>query len=176
MELIVAMTYGQALFDAGCELGKLEDIKAEVIEIRNIFRDYPDYHEILCNPAIPKINKQQILRSVFEGRVSEPTMSFLFILVDKDRMNYYEGIVREFKKLVDNSKELGKGYVYSAMPLSDKQIDEIEAETSKLVRKHIRLKNRIDTSLIGGFRIMIDDKLIDGSIRNRLENLSRKIL
>ena len=175
MELIIAMTYGKALFDAAVELDKIDEIKEEIDQIDGILKKETDYVSLLCNPAIPVVKKKAMIRNVFKGRVSEEVLSFLYILIDKDRMFHYHRIVKEYLKLMDEYRGEAYGKIYSTVPLSQDQLEKFEAEAGKLLREKVKLRNKIDKSLLGGVKLLIDGKLIDASLRASLNDLDYKL-
>lgn len=175
MELAVAMVYGKALFDAALELDKVSEIKEEIKQIDEIFKAEDDFFMLLTNPSISVINKKDIIKNVFEGRVLPEVLSFLYILADKGRVNDFDKIVKEFDKLESEQSGVTDGIAYSAVPLSQKQLAKLAEETGKLLNKNITLSNVIDKNLIGGVKIMAEGKLIDASIRSRLNRLSHQI-
>lgn len=175
MELIVAMVYGRALFDAAVELDKIEEIRDEITALDEIFKSQPHYTEIMENPALPVGVKKGLIRDAFEGKVMEQVLSFLFILVDKRRFAHFHGIVKQYLKLLDKRNHMGYGKILSAVPLTDEQIARFEEETGKLMGEKIMLKNRIDPSLIGGVKIKVDGKLIDASVSGRLKHMKEKL-
>ncbi|WP_419024748.1 ATP synthase F1 subunit delta [Emergencia sp.] len=175
MELIIAMTYGKALFDAAVELDKIDEIKEEIDQIDGILKKEEDYVSLLCNPAIPVVKKKAMIRNVFKGRVSEEVLSFLYILIDKDRMFHYHRIVKEYLKLMDEYRGEAYGKIYSTVPLSQEQLEKFETEAGKLLREKVKLRNKIDKSLLGGVKLLIDGKLIDASLRASLDDLDYKL-
>lgn len=175
MELIIAMTYGKALFDAAVELDKIDEIKEEIDQIDGILKKEKDYVSLLCNPAIPVVKKKAMIRNVFKGRVSEEVLSFLYILIDKDRMFHYHRIVKEYLKLMDEYRGEAYGKIYSTVPLSQEQLEKFETEAGKLLREKVKLRNKIDKSLLGGVKLLIDGKLIDASLRASLNDLDYKL-
>ena len=175
MELVVAMTYGKALFDAAKELDKLKVIEDEITQIDQILKEEAFYVSLLQNPAVPLAKKKQMIRNVFEGRVQKEVLSLLYILVDRSRMNYYHYIVKEYLRLYDAERGDAYGKVYSAVPLTEEQMRKIALETGSLLKKKILLKNEIDPSLIGGIKVAVDGKLIDTSFSSQLKNLRDRI-
>jgi len=175
MELEIAMTYAQALFGAAKDLDRIDEIKDEINGINDIFSKEKSFYELMTNPALPTEKKKKILAAVFDGRVSTEVMSFMYILLDKGRFFYFGKIVSEYKKLKDNYYGVGKGVIYSVMPLSDDQMKKFEKDASDLLHKNVRLRNEIDTNLIGGVKLLVDGKLIDASLRSRLDDLRRRI-
>lgn len=175
MELIISMTYGQALFDAALELNKIDVIKEETARVDEIFQREQQYLELLCNPAISHIRKRTMVRNVFEGRICGEVLSLLYILVDKNRMIYYSKIIREFNRHVDEYEGVGEGTLYSAEPLDEEQMKIFEEEAGKLLSEKVKLVNEIDKSLIGGIKLFVDGKYVDASLKGRLEKLQHKL-
>lgn len=175
MELTVSRVYGQALYDAAVELGRVDEIEKETEQISVIFKREKEFYEILTDPSLSVARKKNLLKSIFEGRVSKETVSFLFILADKGRLQNYSDILNEFARLKKESEGLGEGVAYSASPLTDEQLEKLEKEAGKLLGKRIRLKNMIDDNLIGGIKIIAEGKMIDASIRSRLDRLFTEI-
>ena len=175
MELTVSRVYGQALYDAAVEMEKVDEIQQETEQIHIIFQREKEFYEILTDPSLSVARKKELIKSVFEGRVSKETESFLYILVDKGRLHNYGDILKEFDKLKNEAEGFGEGVIYSARLLNEEQLQKLEAETGKLLGKKIRLKNLIDESLIGGVKIITEGKIIDASIRNRLDRLYTEI-
>ena len=87
MELTVSRVYGQALYDAAVELGKIDEIQQETEQIHIIFQREKEFYEILTDPSLSIARKKELIKNVFEGRVSKETESFLYILVDKGRLH-----------------------------------------------------------------------------------------
>lgn len=175
MELIVAMTYGRAVFDAAKELNKVDEIREELEAIDGILKKEPDYVSLLASPAIPMAEKKAMVRNVFEGRVSREVLSLLYILVDKDRMGHYHRIVKEFLKLMDRDRGQAYGKIYSAVPLTAEQVAEFEVQTGKLLREKIQLRNKVDKNLLGGIKILVDGKIIDASLRAGLNEIRQNL-
>ena len=101
--------------------------------------------------------------------------NFLRVLIDKRRTASYSRIAREYGKLVDESLGLSVGTVVSAIPLSDEQLNSFAEKTGKLLRKNIKLSNKVDPSILGGVKIFIEGKVIDASIRKQLQDLEGRI-
>lgn len=175
MELIVAMTYGQALFDAAKELDRIDEIREELDALDAIFKKEPDYPELLANPAVPLAEKKAMVRRVFEGRLSEEVLSFLYILLDKNRIVHFHRIVKSYLKLMDQYQGRAYGKIYSAVPLTEEQIAEFERQAEKLLRSKVELKNKVDESLLGGVKLLVDGKLIDASLRAGLSELRHNV-
>jgi F-type H+-transporting ATPase subunit delta len=118
-----------------------------------------------------------VLRSLFEKEFEPELINFTMLLVDKDRTKYLPDISSEFAKLVDSKSNVINMTVVSAMPLEGYQLEKIRDKYKKTYNASaINLQTRLDSSLIGGIKIVIGDTVIDGTMRRRLEDLKKEIL
>lgn len=174
-ELTVDMTYGQALLDAGRETGKAAQILEEAKEIVEILKNEPDLKAFISFPGISGEEKKSVLKEIFEGKICQELMNFLYILVDKRRANRLEGIMKVYSELYEREEGVSYGVIYSVTPLSPQQLEEIEEQTSKLLRFKVRLENDLDPKLIAGFKILVEGKIIDASYRKRFDEMASQI-
>ncbi|MCI8631583.1 MAG: ATP synthase F1 subunit delta [Firmicutes bacterium] len=170
-ELAVARTYGSALFEAAKELGRIEPIESELAEMLEIFKSDPEFMLFLSSPSISHDEKKEVLHDLFHGQLSGEFLNFMDILIEKGRMRRFEKIASVYTELVNAEEGITAGIIYSAVPLDAGRLEKFEKETSKLLKKNIRLENEIDKSLIGGVKIFADGKMIDASLRARVSAL-----
>ena len=173
--LTVDLTYGQALFDAAEELGKTSEIDAEYKAVSKVFSDNPKLKKLFIIPTIPVAEKKQVAEKVFKSQISQELFNFICILIDKYRVDAWDGIGRQYEKLVWEKDGLTKGILYSVIPVEKKRLTAFEKKVGKMFGKEVKLENRIDKSFIGGVRIYADGKLIDASVKTRLENMKQRI-
>ena len=100
----------------------------------------------------------------------------LCLLLDKQRFNSILDIVNEFNEAANQYLNIEEGIIYSAQPLSEEDVKGIAARVSKIIGKETILKQRLDESLVGGFKVSVADKVIDNSLKNKLEGLRSELL
>lgn len=174
-ELTVEITYGKALFEAAADRNKVDVILEELKEIRTIFQKNPDFNEFLNTPVISGPEKKQVIEEVFHDRISQETINFLMVLIDKRRMTSFNRIVMEYQKLINQENGISLGTVFSVEPLTDIQLSSFEEKTARLLKKNVKLVNKTDAFLLGGVKIFIEGKVIDASIRKQLQDLEGSI-
>lgn len=174
-ELTVEKTYGKALYDAAEELGKVQLFLEEIQAIRELLLREPDFFELIKTPIVSGSEKKKIVEEVFSGRISQEVLNFLYVLIDKRRTINLPRIVDQYISYVEQSKGYTQGVIYSTADLSAEQISGFEEKTGRLLSKKVTLENRLDASLLGGVKIMVEGKIIDASIRKRLMDLSGSI-
>ena len=174
-ELTVDRTYGGALFSAAHDVGKVSEIEEEAFAVLDVFKENGDFFKLLNFPGISMAEKKDIIKNVFSGRICEELENFLYILIDNHRIGRYEQIVKDFKKLRNEEEGVAFGTVYSAQPVSEERMASIQQKVSDLLGENVKLENEIDKTLIGGVKILIDGKIIDASLRSRLESLGNSM-
>ncbi|MCQ2517993.1 MAG: F0F1 ATP synthase subunit delta [Lachnospiraceae bacterium] len=176
MAKLVAKTYGDALFAVACEKKKSVEMMDEVTTVRDIIAANPGFMTLMCNPQISVDEKRDIVKQVFQGRVSEEFYSFLLILVDKVRFADVEDILEYFIMKVRDEQGIGTAYVTTADELTQ---DEKQRITDRLLAttsyKKIDVIYKVDASLIGGITIRIKDRVIDNSIKSKLSSMKKSL-
>ena len=174
--LTIDHTYGGALFEVAIERGKVALIGDEYKAISKVFKENPSLKKLFSVPTISAFQKRSVAKKVFEGRISKELLNFIYILIDKRRIGAWENIGHYYEKLILENDGYAKGIIYSASPLDKKRIEALEKKSEEAIGKKLKLENRIDKSLIGGVRIYVDGKLIDASVKTRLENMKQRII
>jgi len=173
--LTVAHTYGQALFEAARDRGIVDEIGEEYKAVSLVFRDNPLLKKLFLVPTLSALEKKAAAKRIFEGRISQELLNFIFILVDKRRIGSWDSIGRQYEKLIWERDGLTKGILYTVLPVDAERLEAFERKAGAALGKNVRLENRIDKSLIGGAVIYVDGKLIDASVKSRLENMKHRI-
>jgi len=174
-KLTVGLTYGQALFDAAKDRGKINEIGEEYKAVSEVFKDNPGLRKLFSVPTITVEDKNAIAGKIFGGRISPELLRFIYILIDRRRIGAWDRIGREYEKLVWESEGFAKGVLYSVVPAGKKRIKAFEEKTAVATGKRVMLENRIDETIVGGVKIYVDGKLIDASVKGRLEKIKQRI-
>lgn len=174
--LTVDFVYGNGLYEAARDTDSIEEFQKTFKTIREIFVETPDLLNLLKAPTIEASERKAIADNVFKGKVPQEILNFIYVLIDKRRISQFVGITKTFEKICDQNNGITKGEIFSTIPLNDVQLKKFEEETGKLLKKHVKLENRIDKSILGGIKIYLDGKYIDASVRGRLDELKEKIL
>ena len=174
-ELAVDLTYGTALVEAARDVGKEEQILEEAQAVVQLIEDEPDLHQFINYPGVSADEKKEVLKNIFEGRICEELLNFLYILVDKRRTMNFGRIIKVYKSLVEREEGVSYGTVYSVVKLSDERMAELEEQTSKLLQMNVKLENELDPSLLAGFKILVEGKIIDASYRKKFDELASQM-
>ena len=171
----VAARYTCALFDVA-QKGDLTVVREELSVIRGVLEASSDFAFFVSNPLIPRDQQENVLRSLFEGKVSELVMNFLLLLVRKQRLAILAPVLDQFDARVDEAQGVQPVEIVSAAPLSSEQLEDLceklRQKTGKIIRPHLKL----DDSLIAGFRVRIGDRIQDYSIATKLAQFKQNVI
>ena len=171
MAQLVAQTYAKALYEVAFESDQMESFQKELSFIIETFKQYPDFYELCRTPRISLEEKKKIIGDVFSGKLTIEIINFLKVLLDKRRITSLGEIAREYRKLINAHKNVVEGVAVTAVALKEDQKAKLEEKLGKLTGKKIRLRNEIDPSIIWGILLRVEDKVIDGTVQRRLNEL-----
>ena len=171
----VARRYAEAFFSIAREAGKIDDYQNELGKIVQTIEEVADLKQYFAHPLSPTKDKKEIAKQLFASEVSSVTLNFLLLVLDKKRQTYLELIYKEYVDMADESRNIKKAELISAMAVSDEDIQTLSETLSKSTGKTIQLKLSVDPSMIGGVKIRMGDKIIDASVAKKLEMLKKNL-
>lgn len=139
--------YAKALLDLAREHGNLEEIYQQALKM--VENNHAEIDEDM--PPDLKV--------------------FIQLIEEKDLLP----TIQHFVELVRQELRIAHADVISAMPLSDEQLAEMERKLIMIVRKRVEIVNHVDPSLLGGVRIIIDNKVLDNSIKTQLSDMKQQM-
>ena len=170
-----AKIYGSGLYDLALEENKTETVMEQLTEVRRIFSENPDYVKLLGQPAIPKQERVGLIEEAFGAQAERYLVNFLKILCERGIIMEFAGCCDEYTRRYRIDHNIAEAVVYSAVPLSDAQRGALKDKLEKVSGKTVIMTERIQKSLIAGLRIELEGKQLDGSLKGRLDGISRKL-
>ena len=176
MAKLVSKTYGDALFELAIEENRIDELFEEVISLKSVLEENPDFSKLMNHPKVDKEEKRAVCESIFKGRVSDDIMGFLEIIITNNRYSEIFGVLDYFIKQVKEFKRIGTAYITTPLPLDDNQKASVEKKLLETTSySSMEMNYIIDESLIGGMVIRIGDKVVDSSIKTKLNDLSKEL-
>ena len=170
-----AKEYATALFTVALEQDAVKKYAAALETVVNALKDNPDYVDFLCAPNISKSERLASVEAVFGASVPEDMLSFLKIMCEKDRVRSIPACFHEYMKLYNESKRVSWAHVKSAAPLTAEQKTALRLKLEKQSGRNVLLECAVDSSLLGGIVVEMDGKILDGSLRRRLQEVKEVI-
>jgi len=170
-----AKLYGGSLYDLAAEEALTEAMMEEMESVRRIFRENPDYLTLLSEPSIPKTERVSLLKKAFGGQIQPYLLNFLGILCENGTLREFGGCCEEFRIRYNTDHNIAEAVVTSAVSLSEAQAAALKQKLEDLSKKTIVLTQKVDKSLLGGLRVELEGKQLDGTALGRLLSLRKKI-
>ncbi len=176
MAKLIEKVYGDALFDLAVEENRTMAYLEEIKEIAQVLSQNPDFAKLMQHPGIPESEKEEVLKSVWSGRISKEVEGLMLLLLQKEHYNELPKVLDYFVKRVKEQEGIGTAYVTTPMPLTEGQKAAVEKRLMETTDyKSFEIHYAEDETLIGGIVIRIGDHVMDNSVRTRLENLSKEL-
>lgn len=177
MAKLVSKTYAQALFELAVEENKTASLLDEAAALLEVIRANDEFGQFMNHPKIPKENKIEVVKNVFENKISRELVGFLITIVEKDRYCEIENILGGFIAAVKEYSNIGTAYVTTAIALENNEKNDIESRLLATTKyKTIECVYDVNKDLIGGMVIKMGDRVVDSSIRTKLDKLQRELL
>jgi F-type H+-transporting ATPase subunit delta len=168
--------YAKSLAEIVFEDNIDEEVTGDLKTYSEIFHAVPDLLEALDSPAIPRETKEKLLDELLVRYSVHPTTSnFLRILLQNNRIRYFQEILDSFIKSVNEHKGIVSAQVTAAAPLSQQEVKSLEDKLADITGKSVNVELRTDASLLGGIVVQIGSTSFDGSIRTKLAEMKRRL-
>ncbi len=172
----ISERYAKSLIDLATERNELEPVKRD-IEYFLAALQSRDLLLFLKSPIIQANKKLSVMQAVFGDKAGKTTMAFFDIIIRKGREMYLPDIARAFINQYKNLNEISTVKITTAVPVSDKVLNEIKSKLSdtNTPMNKLDIETQINPDIMGGFIIEIGDKLYDASVQRTLDQLKKEL-
>lgn len=177
MAKLISKTYGDALFELGIEKKTIDILFEEAKAVRTSLLENADLIKFLNNPNIESKEKIDTMENIYKQFVSTDMVGFITLVVSKGRQSSFTDIFGYFIDRVKEYKNIGIVYVTTPIPLNENQKDKIVKKLLATTKyRQLEMNYHIDESLMGGMKIRIGDRVVDSSVKNKLDGLTKELL
>ena len=170
----LAHPYADALFALAKESDTTDSWLLILEQLASIAKN-EEFTSLINNPNMSKKSVLEVLLSF----IKKPTNSldqFLLLSQENNRLQVLPEIYALFKHKVEEDRNTAKALVLSAYPIEDESKEKIERSLSKKFGKTIYVNVEVEPNLIGGIKVLINDLVIDYSVKGSLENLTTQLI
>ena len=172
----IAAPYARALFDFSVEKNIMHQITADFQNLDIFLKETPELIEYLTNPIVKQEVKSGILTKTLKSQLNTETFNFLMVLVERDRINLLTSVIDSYLELIYETASIKMVEVSTAYDFTNSQKDTlIQKLKESMNAREIRLVINVEPSLIGGFLIKTDSKVLDYTIKNKVQQLAKHL-
>lgn len=153
-----------------------EDLSKDLATVSEILETSRDLRLTLENPTVSEEVKSQIIEEVFKNEVHPQVVSFLKVLIDKNRFSEFSQIKADYEIKLDDVNKIQAVEITSAVELNEEYRERILQKLSEKLQKNIRPNWKVDENIIAGLIYRINDNVIDTSIKSKLDKLNKNLM
>jgi F-type H+-transporting ATPase subunit delta len=169
-----ARRYAEAAFELaqrdGDPAGWRADLEAAAARLSD-----PQLAAVMENQGLALEGRSELLRAALGGGVRRPVVNLGLLLLRRGRSDALPRVAAEFARLDRARQGITQAIATSATPLEPAAVEALSARLTELTGGRIELTRRVDPDLLGGIVVQLGDRLIDGSVRGRLERLRHQL-
>ncbi len=174
----VARRYAGALVELAEEQGCLDPVTTDLSGFERLLASSPPLREALTSPGFTGDEQTAVMRAVLgTGELHPIARNFLLLVAANGRMDSFAAILEAIKERYDDLRGRVRAEVVSASPLDEATLATLSEQIKALTGKdEVQIETRVDPELIGGIVTRVGDRILDGSLRTRLEHLKNSLL
>lgn len=174
---LIEKRYAEALVDISVQKGMIDAYQEEFKDLVDLYNTHSDLKLLLINPQIKAEAKKELITKLYKNKMKTELLNFVLLLIDKGRIKFLPSILDEYIQLANKHKNILDMTIISAAPLEDTQINALKEKYKALYNSSaVKANIEVDSSLIGGVKVRIGDKVIDGTVKGRLDSLKQLII
>lgn len=171
----IARHYAEILLEVARQQGRLEEVSRDVAELRELLRQSRPLVLFFRSPLINRDRKQAVVQELFAGRIEELLFRFLEVLVQKGREAHLVEALEAFEELRDEALGILRVQLEVAVEPGLELYEKIRSALATYTGRNIVARLHVDRALIGGLRIRLPNRVIDGSVRHQLELIRQRL-
>ena len=175
-ESAITVRYAKALFSLAKEKNQLVALKEDMDLISGVCSQSEEFMLLLKSPVVKTSEKVHIIQLIFQKKISPLTLKFLELVTQNKREVFIPAMCRNILSLIRKEKNIKTAVITTAQALDEKLLDKAKRILEEELKTKIELSAKVNSQLIGGLILRIDDKQYDASILTQLKKLKQEML
>jgi F-type H+-transporting ATPase subunit delta len=172
MTASMAGRYAAALFDLAKEERQLPQVEADLAAFRTMLDESADLRRLIRSPVISAEDQAKALEAVLaKAGVAPLTANFFKLIARNRRLFAVVDMIRDFRAMLARERGEVSAEVASAHPLTAEQLNALKDALRVQIGKDVQVNTRVDPNLLGGLVVKVGSRMIDSSLRTKLNNL-----
>jgi F-type H+-transporting ATPase subunit delta len=168
----MAGRYAVALFELAKDQKQLEQVERDLASLQGMLNSSADLRRLVLSPVITAENQSKALGAVLEkAGISGLTANFVKLIARNRRLFAASDMMKAFRALIARERGEVSADVASAHALTPEQMQLLSDTLRTSIGKNVRIDTRVDPNLLGGLVVKVGSRMIDSSLRTKLNNL-----
>lgn len=162
-------TYARVLFDLATAADAVDAVDEGLRAIAETVRGSVELRDALSDEAIAPEKKRSIMRELFSGTVAPEAVAIASVAVERGMASSLTAIAERYREIVEAERGVVVAEVTTAIPLTDELRSLLTERLTAALGRPVSLRERVDGSILGGIRINVAGRVLDGSLSSQLE-------
>ena len=168
----LAGRYATAILELAQEEKSVDSVERDLESLRRVIAENPDLRDLLRSPIFSRTEHAKAMKAVLEAlRASPLTLKFVLTLAAKRRLFALPEIIRSFQNMLARQRGEVNAHVTSARALSEMQLAELRSVLKTTLGRDPRIETKVDPALLGGLVVKVGSRMIDSSLRTKLQGI-----
>jgi F-type H+-transporting ATPase subunit delta len=168
----IAGRYATALFELAVSEKRLDETAAELDRLRVMLEESADLDRLVRSPVVSREDQGRVMDVITEQAGMSPLVRrFVGVVAQNRRLFALRGMIRDFGQLLADHRGEVVAEVTSARSLNDSQLSALKASLAQGLGRDVSVDTHIDENLIGGLVVKVGSRMIDSSLRTKLQNI-----
>ena len=163
--------YALSLYEIGKNENILDEIQKGVEVVRSLYKSSSTFRYLLLTKKIAEQDKKKILLDTLKDSCSKYVLELIFIIIDKGDIKSLSGIIDRFFITMNSESGIIPVRIITSTALGNEEMESLIQSIESKLNKKISAKNEVDPNIIGGIKLMVGNKVVDGSISHQLRKI-----
>ena len=166
-----AKAYGAALYQLAAEEGLTHLLLEQLEGVDKVLAENPAYIRLLNLPSLPQKERMELVQQAFGQQVHGYLLNVLKLMTQAAAVDSLHGCWLEYRRLYDQEQGILRAVAVSAVPMTQQQQQALTQKLEQMTGKTVYLTNRVEEDCLGGVRLDLDGRQLDGTVQARLARL-----
>jgi F-type H+-transporting ATPase subunit delta len=167
---VVARRYARAIYKVSHAQNKIAEVREDLGAFVKAYGDNADLRDFLAHPAVPQQSKGKLIEDIVGGKI---TADFIKFLIERGRLPLLPAIYEGFLRVYRREAGIMTVEVTSALPLSEKLRERLKKVLARSTGNKVEVTAVVDKATVGGLKLRVGDRVVDGTIAFRLEEIRK---
>ncbi len=163
--------YALSLYEVGKKEDALDDVQKGIEALNSLYKSSSTFRYLLLTKKIAENDKKKILLDVLKDYCSKYVLELIFIIIDKGDIKSLSNVIDRFFVVMNNESGIVPVRIITSSALGSDEIESLVKNIESKLNRKVSAKNEVDPSIIGGIKLMVGNKVVDGSISHQLKKI-----
>jgi len=173
---VIADRYAKAFIDLGQNQNLLDKFNDDLALLKETIENNKELKDFFEHPLIQPADKKDVVNSIFSEQISNYTLNLVKLLIDKNRTLLIVLLYEHYRGMLNKMRNISTAKVITAIEISDEIKDRLKEKLEKVFNQTIEIKTEINQEIIAGMIVKVGDKVLDGSVKTKFENMKKSLV